>query len=73
MKEGQGLCQKKEGCLSTTVDTMKIWQMSTARGSSKFEREYKAWGSTSVLGRGVQRELPEAMSFKLGFEGSNGF
>lgn len=69
MKASQGVCQKKEGCLSTTVDTTKIWQMPTARGSSKFEREYKAWGNNSPAWRCSERGLPEAMNFKLGFEG----
>lgn len=69
MKESQGLCQKREGFLSTTVDRTKICQTPTTRGSSKFERAYKAWHSHSVLGEGTQRELSEAMSFRLGFEG----
>lgn len=69
VKESQGLCQKREGFLSTTVDRTKIYQMPATRGSSKFERAYKAWHSHSVLGEGIQRELSEAMNFRLRFEG----
>lgn len=31
--------------------------------------EHKVWGSNSIPGGGIQRGLPEAVTFKLGFEG----
>lgn len=64
-------CTRRRGSLFSTVGATvnKIWQMPINRGSPEAEREYKGWGSNSILGGGAQRVLPEAVSCKLGFEG----
>lgn len=65
-------CTRRRGSLFNTVGATvnKIWQMPINNGGSpEADREYKGWGSNSILGGGVQRVLPGAVSCKLGFEG----